>query len=376
MFPHSHAGRPIGGAGASQSPVIIGRYLFRELAKPLVMILGVLVALFASYSAARFLGDAVDGLVPGNIIIELTALKVLIALEVLIPASLYASVIVSFGRLYGESEFAAMFALRVTPAMLMGAVLILSTCLALLVGGLSLFVRPWANGRLHALSNEAARQLNVEAMEAGSFYLGQDGLRVVHMTRRDGPRAPGREVFIKLRRQDGTEIISARLAYTLPQAPDERPEVELRNAYIYKIDRDKGAPDEVIEAQGVTLSSDSHDASAPDDSAIVSTSRRLLSSKSSEDVAELQWRLSTPLSTLLLGLLGIPLSRRNPRLGMQSRFMTAILIYFGYYLLFTSARTWVQHGIVAGFPGIWWVPAMLSLLVAATLYRPGLSPAR
>ena len=356
--------------------MIIERYLFRELAKPLAMILGILVALFASYSAARFLGDAVNGLLPGNVIVELTALKVLVALEVLIPASLYASVILSFGRLYGESEFAAMFALRVTPAMLMRAVLILSTGLALMVGGLSLFVRPWANGRLHMLSGQAGALLDVGAMEAGSFYLGHDGRQVIYITRRDGPDAPGREVFIKLRRPDGTEIISARLAYPLRRSPGGRSELFLRNAHIYKTDRANGQPDQVIEAEGITLSPDSRATLPRDDSAIVTSSRRLARSRTSEDVAELQWRLSTPVSTLLLGMLGVPLSRRNPRRGRQGGFLTAILIYFGYYLLFTSARTWVQHGVVAGFPGIWWVPALLSLLVAATLYRPGLASGR
>ena len=340
------------------------------------MILGILMVLFGSFSAARFLGDAVNGLLPGNVVIELTGLKVLIALEVLIPASLYASVILSFGRLYGESEFAAMFALRVTPATLIRAVLILSACLALVVGGLSLFVRPWANGRLHRLSGQAGTLLDVDAMEAGSFYLGHDGTRVIFITRRDGPHAPGREVFIKLRREDGIEIISAKLAYPLPRAPGHRSEVYLRDAHIYKMDRVHGQADEVVEAQGITLSPDGHDTLAPDDSAIVTSSRRLASSRSSKDVAELQWRLSTPLSTLLLGLLGLPLSRRNAQQGRQSRFLAAILIYFGYYLLFTSARTWVQHGVVAGFPGIWWVPALLSLLVVTTLYRPGLASVR
>ncbi len=356
--------------------MIIERYLLRELVKPLAMILGILMALFASFSAARFLGDAVNGLLPGDVVIELTGLKVLIALEVLIPASLYASVILSFGRLYGESEFAAMFALRVTPRTLIRAVLILSACLALVVGGLSLFVRPWANGRLHRLSGQAGTLLDVDAMEAGSFYLGHDGTRVIFITRRDGPHAPGREVFIKLRRQDGIEIISAKLAYPLPRALGERSGVYLRNAYIYKMDRAHGQADEVVQAQGITLSPDGRDTLAPDDSAIATSSRRLASSSSSEDVAELQWRLSTPLSTLLLGLLGLPLSRRNARQGRQSRFLAAILIYFGYYLLFTSARTWVQHGVVAGFPGIWWVPALLSLLVVTTLCRPGLASAR
>jgi lipopolysaccharide export system permease protein len=106
--------------------LIINWYLIREISKPLAAILGIFVTLFASYSADGFLSDAVNGLLPTDTIAELIGLKVLISLEVLIPISLYISVVLSFGKLYRDSEFTAMFALRVTPARVMGAVLALS----------------------------------------------------------------------------------------------------------------------------------------------------------------------------------------------------------------------------------------------------------
>jgi lipopolysaccharide export system permease protein len=49
---------------------------------------------------------------------------------------------------------------------------------------------------------------------------------------------------------------------------------------------------------------------------------------------------------------------------------TAALIYSGYYLLFTSARTWVQQGTIPAFPGIWWVPALLASVVAIIWIQP------
>ena len=124
--------------------MIINRYLIREISKPLATILAVLVTLFASYSAAEFLSDAVNGLLPTNTIGEMIGLKALISLEVLIPVSLYTSIILSFGKLYSDSEFTAMFALRVSPLRVMGSVLTLSGALAVLVALLSLFARPWA----------------------------------------------------------------------------------------------------------------------------------------------------------------------------------------------------------------------------------------
>jgi lipopolysaccharide export LptBFGC system permease protein LptF len=41
----------------------------------------------------------------------------------------------------------------------------------------------------------------------------------------------------------------------------------------------------------------------------------------------------------------------------------AILFYAGYYLLYESARTWVQIGVLHPFPGLWIAPVLLALVV-------------
>jgi lipopolysaccharide export system permease protein len=354
----------LGGAG-----VILNRYLISEISKPLAVILGIFVALFASYSAAAFLSDAVNGLVPIDIVAEMIGLKALISLEVLIPISLYMSVVFAFGRLHGDSEFTAMFALHVTPARVVRAVLVLSGVLALVVAGLSLIARPWAYDKLHGLSKRAEVMLDVNAMKADTFYVGQHGNRVIFLSHRDGPEAPARDVFIKLQRSDHTEIIHARLAYPLLGNDTN---VYLRDAHIYRFFPGVGQTDQVLTAAGILIDPNSPDDAPPEYSSVAASTTHLVQSSSARDVAELQWRLSTPLSTLLLGLLGIPLSRGRPRQNKYENFGTAILIYSTYYLLCTSARTWVQHGVVSGFPGIWWAPAMLALLLLIFAFGPDL----
>ncbi len=351
--------------------MIIRSYLIGEVTKPLATILGILATLFASYSAVGFLSDAVNGLLSPNTILELIGLKVLVSLEVLIPISLYISVMMSFGKLYGDSEFTAMFALRVTPAMVLGAVFALSACLALVVVGLSLVARPWAYQKMHDISRHAELTLNVDAMEAGTFYIGQHGNRVIFFSHRDGPGSPAQDVFVRIRRDDRTEILSARLAYPLPATtPEGGTKIYLRDAHIYGIGGEKRGGDRIFDVQGIVLNPDSHSDSPPEYSSVAASSAWLAASDQARDTAEFQWRLSTPLSTLLLGLMGVPLSRSKPRQGKYAKFGTAILIYSGYYLLCTSARTWVQHGVVPPFPGIWWVPALLALLLLVSLYGP------
>ncbi len=46
--------------------------------------------------------------------------------------------------------------------------------------------------------------------------------------------------------------------------------------------------------------------------------------------AELQWRISSPLSVFILALLAVPLSRVNPRQGRFAQIIPATLIYIIY----------------------------------------------
>ena len=353
--------------------LIINRYLIREISKPLASILAILVTLFASYSAAEFLSDAVNGLLPTNTIGEMIGLKALISLEVLIPVSLYTSIILSFGKLYSDSEFTAMFALRVSPLRVLGSVLTLSGVLAVLVALLSLFARPWAYEKLHTLSKQAEAFANVDNMQAGTFYIGENGGRVIFLKNRDNAKSTASDVFMQLNYPDKTRILFARHAYQLPRTDDRNSsDIYLKDVHLYDIGRGNNQTDRVVDAQEIVLRPPDPNLEQPGYSSVGAGTETLAFSSALPDIAELQWRLSTPLSTILLGMLAVPLSRIRPRQNRYAKMGTAALVYSCYYLLFTSARTWVQQGVVAAFPGIWWVPALLASIVAAIWVQPNL----
>ena len=89
-----------------------------------------------------------------------------------------------------------------------------------------------------------------------------------------------------------------------------------------------------------------------------------------KDVAEFQWRVSTPLATLILALIAVPLSRSPPRQSRYGSFFLAILLYVALFNLISVARNWVEDGAVAAFPGIWWVYALPVLLFVALMIAP------
>jgi lipopolysaccharide export system permease protein len=86
-----------------------------------------------------------------------------------------------------------------------------------------------------------------------------------------------------------------------------------------------------------------------------------LSFDDATDVAELQWRISMPLSVLVLALLAVPLSRTNPRQGKYAKLFVAVLVYLLYNNLLGMANSWVARGAVPAAIGMWWVHLLMLL---------------
>ena len=88
--------------------------------------------------------------------------------------------------------------------------------------------------------------------------------------------------------------------------------------------------------------------------------------KNPRALAELQWRISVPLSIPILILLAVPLSRVRPRQGRYAQLLPAILIYAIYANMLFVAKDWVGHEKVPAYVGMWWLH--FSLLIVALMY--------
>ena len=83
--------------------------------------------------------------------------------------------------------------------------------------------------------------------------------------------------------------------------------------------------------------------------------------------AELQWRISVPVTLLVLTVLAVPLSRSAPREGRYSRVTVGILVYVIYSNLLGAAKVWVEQGVVPQVIGMWWVHALFLLVAIGML---------
>jgi lipopolysaccharide export system permease protein len=74
-----------------------------------------------------------------------------------------------------------------------------------------------------------------------------------------------------------------------------------------------------------------------------------------EHIAELQWRLSVPIATVLLALLAVPLARSRPREGRYGRIAIGLLVFIIYLNLLSAAKAWTEEGAISPLLGLWWV---------------------
>lgn len=344
-------------------------YILREILRPLVLILGGLMVVFLAYSAAVILDKVAGGELVAGVALELIGLQAVIALETLLPTALYLAVIVGLGRFYRDSEMAVMTALGLSELQVMRSVGVLALFAALVVAGLSLYGRPWAYRLSYELEQAAAAKVELERLQAGRFHTLGDGLLVMVSDRMNPGRKQAKGVFVERDMPGARRLIHARSA-ELPEADPEtgRRSVVFKDGYFYHLQLAPGA-DRILKFGRLSIEVDTQ---TPED---INSKRKarptaiLFDSDEPKEVAELQWRLSMPVATLLLGFLAVPLSRSSPRRSRHRSLLIAVLVYALILNLTGMARTWVEHGDVPALPGIWWVHGLTAALLLAQSWR-------
>lgn len=344
--------------------MIIDRYLRREISVPFVVVSGVLASIFVTYSLTRFLVDAQSGLLRPLEVLQLTSLKALISLEVLLPLSLYLAVLIGLGRLHSDSEIYAMRSSGISEMRALRPIIGMAFLLAILIALFSLFVRPWAYGTSYEIKARAEAATEVDRIRPARFYSFEESGRTVFIKAVSSSGNKLTEVFISTRKRGDLQVITSSTGEMSYFTRPDHHKLTLHNASVYKQVTD--GPDVFAELGSFSIWIPTGE---PDPVGYKTKSGNtfdLQSSEDREDVAEFQWRLSTPISALLLALLAIPLSRSKPRQGRYARMLAALVIYAVYFNLLDVGRTWVEQGTRQG---IWWAPGLLALLVLL-LYLP------
>ncbi len=346
---------------------LIDRYIIREISRPMLVVCAVLIAIFAGYTATRYLADATAGILPARTVLYLVLLRIVIALEVLLPVTLYLSIIVGLGRLHADNEMTAMISCGISSQRIYRDILTYALVISIMVAGLSLYVRPWAYQLSYRLKMIAKANFQVSRMDPKAFYELDNGRRVIFARRVDHRRNRVEKVFIRTTQENSQQIITAREAFQ-KQGRKGHDILVFRDGNIYNLDR-RERGDTMIAFRQYILALTPPEVSTSEKIKAAATVS-LLGSDIPVVVAERQWRFSTPFTAILLALLGIPLSQTTPRRGRYGKVILAIALYGLFYGLSLAVKTWVAEGDINPFPGIWLVQLAMVFTLLVMAFRP------
>ena len=338
------------------------RYVLRETLQAWLLVTLVLFFILVTSQFASVLGDAAASRLPRSAILQVLGLTSLQYLTILIPVGFFLAIMLALGRLYHDSEMAALMACGVGPAQLYKSLLSLGAGLALLVGLLALVVSPAALRQVEVFAAQAKRDASFGLLVPGRFVNFANGTAALY-AESVTPDRHLHNVFVQRRTADKVEVIVAEEAWQedvgdgvriLTFARGHRYEGKPGEARFRLVEfAEHGIPFELPAAGALKLSNEARPTAA------------LLSSADLADQAELQWRIGVPVTLLVLTILAVPLAKTEPRKGRFAGIASAVLVYLIYANLLAAGRGWLERGELPAAVGLWWVHG--AFLLAAGL---------
>jgi len=343
----------------------IGRYINREVLLSWLAVVAALMVILMSHRFAGFLGRAASGELPLGAVGSLLALSSVQYLVIIAPIAFFLSILLALGRLYKDSEMAAMMACGVGPLFLYRALLWLILPIMLMVGWLSMVGAPMASAAMDRVQQAAQAEARLSVFEAGAFRRipGSDGVFYAE----GETEGVLKGVFVQGYEGEQQVVIRADRARIESGERGQRYLV-LEDGYRHELTPGQSEMQRTrFQRHGIELPPAQE--ASPGDARESRSLRQLLASGSAEDLAEFHWRLAMPIGAFVLAFLAVPLSRTSPRQGRYARLFAGILVYLVYSNMLATGQAWLESERLPAVLGLWWVHASLLLFALILLFR-------
>ncbi|MGI9290017.1 MAG: LPS export ABC transporter permease LptF [Gammaproteobacteria bacterium] len=346
---------------------ILNRYVFRETLQTWLVVTGILLLILLTDQFARVLDDVAEADIPKDAIVAVMGLSILQYLTILIPVGIFIAILLSLARLYRDSEMAAMMACGIGNTALYRPIVFLALLLACLVAWLSLVAGPSAAREVERIEDEAKRSADLGLLEPGRFIsFGRDETTIYAEEVTEGGVL--KNVFVQRRQNDKVVVIVAAEA-------SQQNEVEAGQKILFfkNGERHEGVPGDkafrVVKFAEHGIPFEVSGSREPKIREETLTVTELFELNTPTSVAEFQWRLSVPLTLLLLTLIAVPLSRSPPRTGRYNNLIAGILIYVMYSNMLGASKVWIEQEKIPSWLGMWWVHGIMLVVTLFMLLR-------
>lgn len=327
----------------------------------------ILIGITIAQRVGYLVRNAEKGLIPNDAIVTMLGLGIVKFLPIILSLTIFLSVLLTLTRWHRDSEMAIWFSSGLSMSNWIRPILNFSIPVVVVIALLSFIVTPWATRKVEDYRIQLQGRDELASLSAGTFKESSSGDRIYFIESFDQLGNLVKNIFVQSTQHQKTGVIVASQGSRY-KAKNGDNFIVLEKGRRYE-GKPNSAEVSTTEFDRYAIRVETREVTRGPDTTTAKPTQLLLKSKEKVDKAEFQWRLSLPISALVLVLLAVPLSFVDPRAGRSLNLMFAILIYMIYSNMLSIFEAWVTQGKLSSWIGLWPVHVLFILLAFHLYYR-------
>ena len=312
---------------------------------------------------------AAKGIIPNDAIDTVLVFNLLKHLPLLLSLTLFLTVLITLTRWYKDSEMVIWFSSGLGLVNLIKPIIMFSLPIIILIASLSLYISPWAVYKAEEFKKGLKSRDELATITPGIFKESKSDNRIFYV---EGFSELGnivKNIFVQSVQNGKVGVIIANEGERIENKRGEDYIVMKEGRRYEGQSNSQEFSTTYFKEYGVLIEKESRKAISVGEVYEAKNTLELLASDSSRYKAELYWRISLPISALLLVFLAIPLSVINPRSGRSVNIIMALLLFVIYNNLLGVSHSIVSIGNARIWYGLWPVHLFFATIAFYLLYR-------
>ena len=315
---------------------------------------------------------ASKGIIPNDSILTILVFSLLKYLPILLTLTLFLTILLTLSRWFRDSEMMIWFSSGLGLTSFIRPILFFSLPIILLIGFLSLYLSPWATQKSEEYKAGLKNRDELATISPGSFKESKSKDRVFYVEGFGDLGSKVKNVFVQSEQNGKLGIIVSNEGSRVSTNTDDE-YIVLKKGKRYEVNHENNHFTEIKFSDYGFLVEKKLPPIIDVNQVEAMPTLLLLLTKGNRELAEFVWRVSLPISGIVLIILAIPLSFINPRSGRSVNIIIAIMIFAIYNNLMGVTQSYINLGKLNPYIGGSIVHLFILLIASYLMLRRNLN---
>ena len=322
--------------------------------------------------------EAIEYSIPIKELTPLLGFNMLRDIPIILELSLFLAIIITFSRLYKNSEAVVMNSIGLGDKSFIRIIQPIVILSFIIVFILTIYIVPWAKQQKSYTEDVTVNASEFSFITEGKFESFKSGNIVFYASEASkassGTEQNMEEIFIYAFDDNNSIVVLADEGTKYIDSESKSTYLRLKDGVRYEgLPGDKNINILDFDLYDLEIiSGEIQDSLVNFTKVEEKTTLILIKEGGSDGNAELQWRLSQPISILILSVIGVFLGKTSPRTGKGINLLAGVLVFMIYNNALLVAKTSIESGQLNPFIGLWSVHLFfVVMLIIIYQFRQG-----